>query len=162
MKETEINRQKAERSLLAPEGRYWSPAATCIITPGAVYTLGLASGQTQRDAMPFAASSTTAHNTEIGINTEGDDGSSYGCTTVLFFRLPSTALLLSLTLCGLLLLVICWLCLIVLGFITLIMLGKTYKLIQCAVSHRCHHFSTPISECSLHQFLSYNCNLPSA
>jgi hypothetical protein len=66
VKETEINTKKTKRSLLASEGCYWSPAATCIITPGAVYTLGLASGQTQREAIPFVASSTTAHNTEIG------------------------------------------------------------------------------------------------
>jgi hypothetical protein len=78
LKETEINKQKTKRSLLASEGCYWSPAATCIITPGAVCTLGLASGQTQRDAIPFAASSTTAHNTEIGINTKRDKGFSYG------------------------------------------------------------------------------------
>lgn len=94
MKETEINIQETERSLLASEGCYWSPAATCIITPGAVYTLGLASGQRQREAIPFAASSTTAHNTEIGINTERDDGFSYGCRTDLIFYLPSSALML--------------------------------------------------------------------
>jgi len=94
VKETEINIQKTKRSLLASEGCYWSPAATCIITPGAVYTLGLASGQRQRDAIPFAARSTTAHNTKIGINTERDNGISYGCRTGLFFCLRSSALVL--------------------------------------------------------------------
>ena len=100
MKETEINIQKTKRSLLAPEGCYWPPAATCIITPGAVYTLGLASGQTQREAIPFAASSTTSHNTEIWINTERDDGFRYGCGTGMFFRLPSSALMLLLIYVG--------------------------------------------------------------
>jgi hypothetical protein len=94
VKETEINIQKTKRSLLASEGCYWSPAATCIITPGAVYTLGLASGQMQRDAIRFAASSTTAHNTEIGINTERDDGFSYDCRIGFLFCLPSSALML--------------------------------------------------------------------
>jgi hypothetical protein len=89
VKETEIDTQKTKRSLLASEECYWSPAVTCIITPGAVYTLGLAGGQTQRDAIPFAASSTTAHNTEIGINTERDDGFNYGCRTGLFFVYPA-------------------------------------------------------------------------
>jgi hypothetical protein len=94
VKETEINIQKTKRSLLESDGCYWSTAATSIITPGALYTLGLASGQTHRDAIPFAASSTTAHNTAVGINTERDNGFSYGCRTGLFFCLPSSALML--------------------------------------------------------------------
>lgn len=101
MKESEINTQKTKRILLAPEGCYWSPAATCIITPGAVYTLGLAGGQTQRYCNPFAASSTTGDNTEIGINTERDDGFNYGCRTVLLFPVPSSALVLVLITYGL-------------------------------------------------------------
>lgn len=125
---TEINIQKTKQSLLASEGCYWSPAATCIITPGAVYTLGLASGQTQRDAIPFAASSTTAHNTEIGFNTERDDRFSYGCRTGLIFCLPSSALMLFVDIMWFTVLIICRLCLALLAFIRLTMPSKDYKL----------------------------------
>jgi hypothetical protein len=100
VKESEINKQKTKRSLLEPEGCYWSPAATCIITPGAVYILGLASGQTQIPH-PFAASSTTGDNTEIGINTKRDHGFNYGCRTVILFPEPSSALVLLLRIYGL-------------------------------------------------------------